>query len=184
MISVAYAAEHGAEAAHAAAHHAGPFYTEPAFWVGVAFFLVVALAFRPVGRALGAALDARAAKIKDRLDEAARLRDEAQEMLATYQRKQRDAMKEAEEIIAHAKSEAERLSKQAALDLEEQLKRREKQAMERIAQAEAQALKEVQNLAVDVAMNAAQQVLAQSVSAQQAASLIDSAIQDLPRKLH
>ena len=75
MISVAYAAD--------AAHHAGPFYAEPAFWVGIAFFLVVGLAFRPVVRALGAGLDARAAKIKARLDEAARLREEAQEMLAT-----------------------------------------------------------------------------------------------------
>jgi F-type H+-transporting ATPase subunit b len=176
MISVAFAADHGA--------HVVPFYANAAFWVGTAFFLVVALAFRPVGAALGAALDARAAKIKDRLDEAARLRDEAQEMLATYQRKQRDAMKEAEEIIAHAKSEAERLSKQAALDLEEQVKRREKQAMERIAQAEAQAVKEVQNLAVDVAMSAAQQVLAQCVSIDQANGLVDAAIQELPRKLH
>lgn len=179
MISVAFAAEHAADM-----HHAVPLYANPAFWVGVAFFLVVALAAKPVGRALGAALDARAAKIKDRLDEAARLRDEAQEMLATYQRKQRDAMKEAEEIIAHAKAEAERLSKQAAIDLEEQVKRREQQAVERIAQAEAQAMREVQNLAVDVAINAAQQVLATSINLDQANVLLDNAIQELPRKLH
>lgn len=176
MISVAYAAD--------AAHHAGPFYADAAFWVGVAFFLVVALAFRPVVGALGAALDGRAAKIKARLDEAHKLREDAQEMLATYQRKQRDAMKEAEEIIAHAKSEAERLSKQAAKDLEEALKRRETQALERISQAEAAALKEVQNVAVDVAMNAAQQVLAQSVTDAQKAALADAAIADLSRKFH
>ncbi|MGE4278897.1 MAG: F0F1 ATP synthase subunit B [Magnetospirillum sp.] len=180
MISVAYAAE----AAHDAAHHAGPFYTEAAFWVGVAFFVVVGLAFRPVVRALGAGLDARAAKIKARLDEAARLREEAQEMLATYQRKQRDAMKEAEEIIAHAKAEAERLAAQAAKDLEASLKRREVQAMDRIAQAEAAALREVQNVAVEVAVSAARQVLASSISADQAAKLVDGAIAELPQKLH
>ncbi|MBI2240841.1 MAG: F0F1 ATP synthase subunit B [Magnetospirillum gryphiswaldense] len=176
MISVAYAAD--------AAHHAGPFYAEAAFWVGVAFFVVVGLAFRPVIRALGAGLDARAAKIKARLDEAARLREEAQEMLATYQRKQRDAMKEAEEIIAHAKAEAERLAAQAAKDLEVNLKRREAQAMDRIAQAEASALREVQNVAVEVAVSAARQVLASSITADQAAKLVDGAIAELPQKLH
>lgn len=177
MISTAYAAT-GAGA------HAVPFYADAAFWVGVAFFLVVALAFKPVSRALGAGLDARAAKIKARLDEAHKLREDAQELLATYQRKQRDAMKEAEDIIAHAKVEAERLSAQAAKDLDEALKRREAQAMDRIAQAEAQAMKEVQNLAVDVAINAARQVMAASISADQAAQLVTNAIGELPKKLH
>lgn len=176
MISTAYAATD--------AHHAVPFYADAAFWVGVAFILVVALAFRPVGRALGAALDGRATKIKARLDEAHKLREDAQEMLAAYQRKQRDAMKEAEEIIAHAKAEAERLSQQAAKDLEEALKRRETQALERIATAENQALREVQNLAVDVAINAAREVMAQSVTDAQKTALVDAAIADLPRKFH
>lgn len=176
MISTAYAATDAA--------HAVPFYADAAFWVGVAFILVVALAFRPVGRALGAALDSRATKIKARLDEAHKLREDAQELLAAYQRKQRDAMKEAEEIIAHAKAEAERLSKQAAKDLEEALKRRETQAIERITTAENQALREVQNLAVDVAINAAREVMAQSITEAQKTALVDSAIADLPRKLH
>lgn len=180
MISTAFAAEHGAEAGHAAA----PFYADPHIWVYLAFILVVALAFKPVFNAIGAALDGRAAKIKARLDEAHKLREDAQEMLATYQRKQRDAMKEAEEIIAHAKAEAERLSKQAAKDLEDALKRREAQALERIAQAEAAAMKEVQNLAVDVAIGAAREVLAQSVTEAQKSALADAAIADLPRKFH
>ncbi|CAA7622916.1 F0F1 ATP synthase subunit B [Magnetospirillum sp. UT-4] len=176
MISVAYAAD--------AANHAVPFYQDAAFWVAVAFFLVLYLLYKPVSRGLGAALDARALKIKARLDEAARLREDSQEMLATYQRKQRDAMREAEEIIAHAKAEAERLAAQAAKDLDASLKRREAMAMERIAQAEAQAMKEVQNLAVDVAIAAAREVLAQSITADQAGALVESAIKDLPAKLH
>ncbi|MCR6631011.1 MAG: F0F1 ATP synthase subunit B [Magnetospirillum sp.] len=177
MISTAFAAEAGHEAA-------GAFYTNPHLWVYLAFVLVVGFAFKPVFRAVTAALDGRAAKIKARLDEAHKLREDAQEMLATYQRKQRDAMKEAEEIIAHAKAEAERLSKQAAKDLEESVKRRETQALERIAQAEAQALKEVQNVAVDVAVNAARDVLAQSVTEAQKSALADAAIADLSRKFH
>ena len=185
MISSAFAAaaEHGAAVAEHAAHH-GPFYTEAHFWVDVAFILVVALAYRPVSRAIGAGLDARAAKIKARLDEAHKLREEAQEMLATYQRKQRDAMKEAEEIIAHAKAEAERLAKQAAKDLEVSMKRREQMALDRIAQAEAQAVKEVQNLAVDVAIGAAQKVIGDSMNAAQTTQLVDAAIKDLPGKFH
>ncbi|HLO77783.1 MAG TPA: F0F1 ATP synthase subunit B [Magnetospirillum sp.] len=181
MISTAFAAEHGHQAN---ASLADAILTNPHTWVYAAFGLVVFFAFKPVFRAITAALDGRAAKIKARLDEAHKLREDAQEMLATYQRKQREAMKEAEEIIAHAKSEAERLSKQAAKDLEEALKRREAQALERISQAEAQALKEVQNVAVDVAINAARAVLTQSVSEAQKSALADAAIADLPRRFH
>ena len=181
MIASAFAAEAAEHAGHEAA---GPFFTDPHFWVAVAFFLVVGLAWRPVSRAISAALDARAAKIRARLDEAHKLREDAQEMLATYRRKQRDAMKEADEIIAHAKAEAERLAAQAAKDLEEVLARREKAAVERIAQAEAEAVREVQDLAIEVAIGAARQVLAQSITAEQAAKLVDGAIQELPGKLH
>jgi len=177
MISTAYAASE-------AAVHAGPFYTEAHFWVNVAFLLVIGLAWRPVARAIAAALDARAAKIKGRIDEAHRLREEAQELLATYQRKQRDAMREAEEIIAHAKSEAERLAHQAARDLEVQMKRREQMALDRIAQAEAQALKEVQHTAVDIAIAAASNVIGESLSAGQRSTLVDQSIRTLPGKVH
>ena len=86
MISSAYAA--GVEHAHEAA---APFYLDPHFWVYVAFVAVVGLSWRRVGRAIAAALDARAAKIQARLDEARKLRDDAQDLLAAYQRKQRDA---------------------------------------------------------------------------------------------
>lgn len=170
-------------AAHAAAE-AVPFYADAHFWVNVAFLLVIGLAWRPVARAIAAALDARSAKIKARIDEALRLREEAQELLATYQRKQRDALREAEEIIAHARAEADRLSKQAAEDLEQQLKRREQTALERIAQAEAQALKEVQNAAVDVAIAAASRVIGETLSPNQRGTLVDNAIKALPGTLH
>ena len=181
MISTAFAAElAGGQAAGSEA----AFYLDPHFWVGVAFALVVAIIFRPVTRGIIAGLDARTARIKARIDEAFVLREDAQEMLATYRRKQRDAVKEADDIIAHAKAEAERLSEQAARDLEDSLKRREKMAMDRLAQAEAQAIKEVQDLAVEVAIDAARRVLAGTITADQAATLVDGAIKDLPQKLH
>jgi hypothetical protein len=88
------------------------------FWEAVAFFLAVALVWKKASAAINAALDQRAAKIREELDQARRLREEAQQTLANYQRKQRDALKEAEKIIEHAKAEAERLGAQAARDLE------------------------------------------------------------------
>ena len=179
MISVAYAAE---AAQHA--EEAGAFYMDAHFWVYVSFILVVGYLFKPVFKAATVALDARALAIKTRLEEAAKLREDSQAALVLYQRKQREALKEAEEIIASAKAEAEALAKQAEKDLAASLARREQQAVERIAQAEAQALREVQSLAVDVAIEAARSVLASSISGAQSAALIDAAITDLNGKLH
>lgn len=178
--ALAAAAEHAPDAAHAP----GAFYTAPEFWVAIAFLMVVAYAAKPVGKGIAAALDTRAAKIKARMDEAERLRKEAQDLLATYQRKQREAMQEAEDIVNHARAEVERVAAQAAADLEASLARREKQALDRIAHAEAQARKEVQDAAVDIAIAAARRVIADSMSPQQSARLIDQALDELPGKLH
>jgi F-type H+-transporting ATPase subunit b len=156
----------------------------PEFWVAIAFVLFVVLAGRPIYRAVAAQLDARAARIKAELDEATRLREEAQHLLAEYQRKQREAMKEADEILAHARDEAARVKAEAAETLEATLARREKMALDKIAQAEAQALKEVRNEAIDIAVAAAERVLAKAVDDQRQAALVDQAIGELPSKLH
>ncbi len=186
MISIAQAAEHGAEAAaHGAdaAHHASGF-SDPAFWVGVAFILVVAFIIYKAKGAITGALDNRSTGIKNSIDEARKLREDAQALLADYQRRQRDAMKEAEQIVAHAKAEADRLKAKAEADLEASIKRREQQAIDRITQAEAQALAEVRNEAVDVAMAAAQALLKDSMAAAEHNKLIDDAIEGLSSKLH
>jgi F-type H+-transporting ATPase subunit b len=154
------------------------------FWVAVAFFIFVFFAFRPGAKALTAMLDDRAEKIRQELEEAQRLREDAQSTLASYQRRQRDALKEAEDIIAHAREEAERLRLHAAADLDASMKRREAQAMDKIAQAEALALQEVKNLTVDLAVAAGGRLLAQNMDERQSAKLIDAAIADLPRNLH
>lgn len=178
MISTALAAAAGA------AHHDVPFWERPETWVGVAFFIVVGFAWKPVGRAITAGLDLRRDKIKARLEEAERLREDAEAMIETYLRKQDEAFAEAEEIIAHARAEAQRLAEQAARDLEVTLKLREKAALQRIAQAEAEAVREVRDFAVDVAMSAARKVLAESLSPTQANALVDQTIQQLSGRLH
>ena len=154
------------------------------FWVLVAFVIAIAFLVYKVKDMLTTALDTRAAKIKTELDEARRLRDEAQAKLAEYQRKQRDALKEAEGIVAHAKAEAERVAAQGARDLAAAIERRKRLATEKIALAEAKAVADVRNSAVDLAIASVGRVLAQDLGAQQRSALIDQAIAGLPPTLH
>jgi len=156
----------------------------PETWVAVAFIILVVLAWKPTQRALVSSLDARAARIERELTEATRLREEAQALLAQYQRKHRDAMSEADAILAQAKSEADRLSQQAARDLSAMLKRREELALQRIAQAEQQAAADVRAAAVDVAIAATGKLLAERLDGAKGDALIDQAIRELPGKLH
>jgi F-type H+-transporting ATPase subunit b len=158
---------------------------DPEFWVTIAFVLAVGIAvYFKVGAMIGSALDERAAKIRAELDEARRLREEAQQMLAEYQRKQRDALKEAEEIAARSRDEAERLAAQGRRDLEAAIERRRQMAEEKIAQAEAKAVAEIRSAAVDVAMTATRQILTRQLTETRRAELIDEAIQALPGRLH
>jgi F-type H+-transporting ATPase subunit b len=176
----AWAAE---QAAHGAAH-AEPFYATAEFMVLIAMAIFLFLIGKRALNLLGVALDDRAEKIKNRIEEAARLADDAQTMLATYERKQRDAAEEADSILAAARREAERLSADAAVELEGALKRREAQAIERIAQAEQAAIAEVRGRAVDVAIEATRKLLVERLTPGQQGALIDAAIAELPKRLH
>jgi F-type H+-transporting ATPase subunit b len=160
------------------------FYATREFWVAVAFVIFAVAVFRPVKRALITALDARAARIKSEIDEASKLREEAKALLASYQRKQREAAREAVEIVAGAKKEAEVLRRKAADDLAASLSRREKMAADRIAQAEAEALFQVRNAAVDIAAAATRKLLSETLDAGRAAKLIDAALAELPARFH
>lgn len=173
-------AEHGPEGAHGEAAGGDWSYV----WLLVALVILIAIAYRPAKRAILGALDARSARIKNELDDAQRLREEAQAALASFQRRQRDAMSEADEIIAHAREDAERVRKQAMEDLEQVLARREQLAMERIDQAEANAAAEVRNVAVDVAIAASRRLIAEQMDQKRAQRLVDEAIADLPKRLH
>jgi len=157
---------------------------DPTFWVAVAFVIFVVLMVWKARKPIVDGIDARAERIKAELDEAQRLREEAQKTLAEYKRKQRDAAKEAEDLLASARHEAELLSRQAAEDLKATLARREKAALEKIAQAEAQALQDVRVQAVDIAMAATAKLLSENVDPQRDQAMVDQAIKDLGQKLH
>jgi F-type H+-transporting ATPase subunit b len=159
-------------------------FLDPEFWILVAFIIVVVGGFIKVGPSIGKALDDRAERIRTELDEARLLREDAQKTLADYQLKQRDALKEAAAIIAHAKAEAERIGEQAARDLEAALERRTRQAEEKIAQEEAKAIADVRNTAIDIALAAAREIIAEQLDAKAGGALIDQAIAALPQRLH
>lgn len=157
----------------------------PYFWVLVSFVGFVALLlYYKVPGLIGKALDDRAAAIKTELDEARRLREEAQALLNDYQAKAKAAEQEAKSIIEQAQREAEALASESNKALAESLERRSKLAEEKIARAEAQALSEVRAAAVDAAVSAAEKIIAGKVSGSAGSSLIDEAIKDLKTKLN
>lgn len=159
------------------------FLAEPEFWVLAAALIFVAVIWKPARKALLDSLDGRAARIRGELDEAKKLREEAEQLLAQYQQKQREASAEAEAIIAHAREEAERIAQHSARDLEQALIRRQRLAEERIAQAEQKALDEVRAAAIDVAIGAAREVIKSQIDETRGGALLDAAIAALPQRL-
>jgi F-type H+-transporting ATPase subunit b len=158
---------------------------EAEFWVAAAFVIFLGvLGYLGAHKLLLSGIDERRERIKSELDEARRLKSEAEALLAQYKRKQQDAEREAQAIVASAKTEAERLAAEAESKLEEFVARRAKIAENKIAQAEAQALAEVRSAAADAAVAAAERILARTVDEKVANDLIAGAIKDLERKLN
>lgn len=156
---------------------------DPEFWVLLAVLLFAAIVWKPARRFIIGTLDQRAMRIEGELEEARRLREEAEQLLAQYQKKQREAAAEAQAIVAHAREEAERIAAQAARDLEQSLERRQRLAEERIAQAESKAMAEIRAAAVDVAIEAARQIIVSELDERRGAAMLDTAIASLPQRL-
>jgi F-type H+-transporting ATPase subunit b len=154
------------------------------FWVIIALivFIGVVLYIR-VPRLLATALDNRIRRIEADLDEAARLRAEAQSLLDSYANKRAEAEAEAQGIIAAAREEADRLAKDAAVALEGLIGRRSKAVEEKIAQAEQQAIAEVRGRSADVAIEAARVILSRQMT-EKGDALVSQAIEDVAAKLH
>jgi F-type H+-transporting ATPase subunit b len=164
--------------------HSEPgFFAEPRNWVVIAFFLFFILFGKKLWGALAGLLDARAVAVKAELEEASRLRREAESMLRDAEKQRTDALAEAKALIEGARAEAARLSAAAAAEAEASAKRREQMAVDRIAAAEKAAVDDVRLTAADVATAAARQVLAEGLTADADARLIDHAISQLPAAL-
>ena len=155
------------------------------------FFTLVALiiflgivAYAGGFKAIGAGLDSRAERIRNDLDHAAKLRKEAEALLAEYKQKRIDAEKEAATIVAAAKADAEEYAAETRRKLSESLERRTKQAEQKIAQAEAAAIKDVRNAATELAIAAAQNMVAQAAKGARGDELIASSIQAVKSRLN
>ena len=154
-------------------------------WVALAFVLFVGvLGYLGVHRMITKSLDDRAARIKAELDEARKLKDEAAELLAEYQRKRHAAEGEAQDIISGAKAEAERMAAEAKTRIEDFVARRTKMAETKIAQAEAQAAAEVRSAAAEAAIAAAEKILSAETKGKLAGDLIAKGIDDVRKKLN
>lgn len=155
------------------------------FVVLLAFLVFLGiLLYARVPAKIGALLDARADQIKAELAEARALREEAQELLASYERKSRDVADQSARIVASAKDEAKAAAEQAKADLKTAIARRLRAAEERIASAQAQALREVREQAVNVAVAAAADLLAKGMSAERAKALAEASIAEVDKRLH
>ncbi len=159
------------------------FFGEPRSWVAIAFVIFFAIFGSKLWKVLAAMLDGHAARIRAELDEASRLRIEAEAMLKDAQARRESALTEARVMLESAHSEATRVAEQARVDSEAAGHRRERMAMERIAAAEKAAVTDVRLAAADIASRAAQDVIAATLSAEGDAPLIDRAIAGLPAAL-
>jgi F-type H+-transporting ATPase subunit b len=157
----------------------------PEFWVAASFLILLAgFGYLGVHRKLAQALDERSARIRAELDEARRLKDEAAALLADYRNRQRQAEREAQEIIASAQVEAERMAAEAQAKMEEFVARRQKLAELKIAQAEVQALTDVRAAAAEAAAAAAERVLRDTVKGKVADDLMTQGIADVKKRLN
>ncbi|MDP2493428.1 F0F1 ATP synthase subunit B [Shimia thalassica] len=165
----------------------GPFFslTNTNFIVTMAFILFIAVLFYfKVPSMLGGMLDKRSEGIQSELDEARALREEAQTLLASYERKHKEVQEQADRIVEHAKSEAANAAELAKQDLQESIARRLAAAGDQIASAQAGAVKEVRDQAIAVAISAANTVISKQMTAAQGNKLIDEAIAEVDAKLH
>lgn len=155
------------------------------FWVGVSFvsFLLILVYYKVPGL-IAKALDERAEAIRKDLDEARRLREEAQALLADYEKKHRNAGQEASAIIELARQEAHVLAQETRAGLKDMLERRTRLAEEKIARAEAQAVDEVRAAAIERAVAAAERILREKAAGAGGSALIDQGIRDLKGRLN
>lgn len=157
--------------------------SNPESWVALAFVLFVVIFGATLWRKLAAILDTRSQGVQRELDEASRLKTEANAMLADAKARRETALKEASELLQSAHQEAERLAAQARADALSAAQRRERLALDRIALAERQALIGLRQLAADAAIEAATHILQIGLPKEASDALIDQAIAEMPHTL-
>lgn len=172
-----------AQAATSSTHETISLYQDPSFWVGVSFIIVLVVFARPIVKLIKQATKKRAEAISNRIEEARQLRDEAQALLAEYERKFKNAEGEAKEILDRAYINAEKLKKEAEEQMNLKLARKEAQAFDRIRSAERNASDEVKNCAIDASTRAAIEIISSKVVPIKGEQMLEEAIKELPTQL-
>jgi F-type H+-transporting ATPase subunit b len=157
---------------------------DTSIWVAISFILFAFLAFKLGRKSITTGLDNKINEIKTEIETAERLRVEAQELLAQYQRKQRDAEKEAKDILSNAKKQAKEITKTAETDLSELMERRESQLAERLRRLEENAISEIQSHAADLAVAATTEMIVQTLDEKTNAKLNEETINSLSKHLN
>ena len=152
-------------------------------WLLIALIILIAIIYKPLTRVILGALDGHASRVRAELEEAKRLREEAQSLLAEHQRQLARGEEQARAIVDHAKAEATRQTERHRQELELSLRRRTELAQARIAQEEARAIQELRAHTASLAVRTAERLLAEEMDGQHANALLDQAIAEIGRKL-
>ena len=164
---------------HEVSGHGGAYYENPEFWVGLAFVLVILMLARPIGRILNLMLNKRIEAIADRITEAQKLNEDAQKLLAEYEKKYLNAEKEAKNILRKSEREIELIKDERLKKLEAEMDMKQKEAEQRIKTAQESAVKEVTALASEMTIKALKEVLAKSLDKKSQDKLIDESIKTI-----
>jgi len=156
----------------------------PTLVVAISLVIFLALVWWKGRKAIVGMLDKRSEDIRRQIDEARRLREEAEKLYADIAKKQQEAAQTAAEMVKEAHVQAARIERDAEAALEQTIARRREQALEKIAQAEAEAMRQVRARAVDVAIEATRAVLAEDMAGAQGQAAIDASIAELPQRLN
>ncbi len=148
-------------------------------WLAFSFIIFVIVAFRMGKESVLSGLDGKIESIRNEIKTAEDLRIEAQELLAQYQRKQRDAMNESQQIIENAREHAEKIREQAKKELKDSMARREEQLKERLARIEEAAMQDIQAHAANLATQATMEMIARSIDAAKHKELLDESIKNV-----
>ena len=157
---------------------------DSSIWLLVSFLIFAGIVFKFGKGALLSMLDARIESIREEIKTAENLRVEAQEMLAQYQRKHKDAVKDAEDILAKSKQQADEIKKKAEKDLDDTIARREKQLQERLERMKQNAKDEILEYASNLAIAATSEIIADKLDKKANEKLVDQAIKDIDKNIH
>ena len=164
-----------------ASHHSEPFYLSAEFWVAMSFVLTIVLLFRPVGKMLLKGIALRRKGISKRIGDAVALKEEAQKMLADYERKLRGAKKEVNDILVRSEREIEMIKKEALIKLDAEMAAKENEVKIRLKTAEENASREIANKAADITLAVVKNILNSSLDDKALDQLIDKSIDDLQK---